>query len=37
MAPNDFPPASTVRRDFYDRRNSGLLKELNYQLVAAAR
>ena len=37
MLPNDFPPVSTVRRYFYDWRDNGLLKELNYQLVAAAR
>lgn len=37
MLPNDFPPVSTVRRYFYDWRNSGVLKELNHQLVAAAR
>jgi transposase len=37
MLPNDFPPVSTVRRYFYDWRDNGLLRELNSQLVAAAR
>ena len=37
MLPNDFPPVSTVRRYFYDWRDNGLLRELNGQLVAAAR
>lgn len=37
MLPNDFPPVSTVRRYFYDWRDTGLLEEMNRQLVAAAR
>ena len=37
MLPNDFPPVSTVRRYFYDWRNSGFLREINHGLVAAAR
>lgn len=37
MLPNDFPPASTVRRYFYDWRDSGLLKTINHHLVIAAR
>ena len=37
MLPNDFPPVSTVRRYFYDWRSSGLLREMNHHLVAAAR
>ena len=37
MLPNDFPPVSTVRRYFYDWRSSGLLREINYDLVAMAR
>jgi transposase len=35
--PNDFPPVSTVRRYFYDWRSSGLLREINRDLVAMAR
>jgi len=37
MLPNDFPPASTVRRYFYDWRDSGLLQTINHHLVMAAR
>lgn len=37
MLPNDFPPVSTVRRYFYDWRSSGLLGEINHDLVAMAR
>ncbi|MBC7479820.1 MAG: IS5 family transposase [Pseudorhodobacter sp.] len=37
MLPNDFPPVSTVRRYFYDWRSSGLLREINRNLVAMAR
>jgi transposase len=37
MLPNDFPPVSTVRRYFYDWRSSGLLREINRDLVAMAR
>ena len=37
MLPNDFPPVSTVRRYFYDWRESGLLDALNRHLVALAR
>ena len=37
MLPNDFPPVSTVRRYFYDWRGSGLLGEINHDLVAMAR
>ena len=35
--PYDFPPTSTVRRYFYDWRGSGLLGEINHDLVAMAR
>ena len=31
------PPVSMVRRSFYDWRDTGLLQELNHQLVAVAR
>jgi transposase len=37
MLPNDFPPVSTVRRYFYDWRDSGLLRTINHHLVMAAR
>ena len=37
MLPNDFPPVSTVRRYFYDWRDSGLLRTINHYLVMAAR
>ena len=37
MLPNDFPPVSTVRRYFYDWRSSGLLGEINHDLVTMAR
>ena len=37
MIPNDFPPPSTVQRNFYDWRDSGLLATINHQLVMAAR
>lgn len=37
MLPNDFPPVSTVRRYFYDWRDSGLLRTINHILVMAAR
>ena len=37
MLQNDFPPRSTVRRYFYDWRDSGLLEGINYHLVRAAR
>jgi transposase len=37
MLPNDFPPVSTVRRYFYEWRNSGLLRKINHHLVMAAR
>ena len=37
MLPNDFPPVSTVRRYFYDWRDSGLLRIINHILVMAAR
>jgi transposase len=37
MLPKDFPPPSTVQRYFYDWRDSGLLRIINYHLVAAAR
>ena len=37
MLPNDFPPASTVRRYFYDWRNNGILKTINHHLVMEAR
>ena len=37
MLPNDFPPVSTVRRYFYEWRNSGLLRTINHHLVMAAR
>ena len=30
VLPNDFPSVSTVRRYFYDWRNSGVLKEQNH-------
>lgn len=37
MLPNDFPPVSTVRRYFYEWRDSGLLATINHHLVMAAR
>lgn len=37
MLPNDFPPVPTVRRYFHDWCSSGLLREMNHRLVAAAR
>lgn len=37
LLPNDFPPVSTVRRYFYDWRDSGLLRTINHHLVMAAR
>ncbi len=37
MIPNDFPPPSTVQRYFYDWRDSGLLRTINYHLVIEAR
>ncbi len=37
MFPNDFPPVSTVRRYFYEWRDSGLLATINHHLVMAAR
>ena len=37
MLPNYFPPVSTVRRYFYDWRDSGLLRTINHYLVMAAR
>ena len=37
MLPEDFPPVSTVRRYFQDWRSSGLLGEINHDLVAMAR
>ena len=37
MLPKDFPPPSTVQRYFYDWRDSGLLRIINHDLVAAAR
>jgi transposase len=37
MLPKNFPPPSTVQRYFYDWRDSGLLRIINYHLVAAAR
>ena len=37
MLPNGFPLVSTVRRYLYDWRSSGLLREMNHHLVAAAR
>ena len=35
MLPNDFPPVSTVRRYFYDWRNSGVLRTVNHPAVYA--
>lgn len=37
MLPHGFPPASTVRRYFYDWRSNGLLREINQRLVEVAR
>jgi transposase len=37
MLPNDFPPVSTVRGDFYAWRDNGLLDEINRKLVEAGR
>lgn len=37
MIPNDFPPASTVQRYFYDWRDSGLFHRINHALVMEAR
>ena len=37
MLPNDFPPPSTVQRDFDDWRDRALLHTINHQLVMAAR
>jgi transposase len=35
--PDHFPPVSTVQRYFYDWRDNGLWKTINFHLVAAAR
>ena len=37
MIPNDFPPPLTVQRYFYDWRDSGLLHQINHELVMVAR
>lgn len=35
--PRDFPPYTTVQRDFYDWRDRGLLQTISRHLIAAAR
>lgn len=37
MLPNDFPPASTIRRYFYDWLSNGIWKTINHHLVMQAR
>lgn len=37
MTPNDFPPASTVQRYFYEWRERGLFHRINHALVMQAR
>jgi hypothetical protein len=37
MIPNDFPPASTIQRYFYDWRNNGLLHPINDALAVQVR
>ena len=37
MLPKDFPPVSTVRGCFYQRRNDGTLAFMNFALVQIAR
>ncbi|MBB4284940.1 transposase [Roseospira goensis] len=37
LLPNDVPPVSTVRGDFNDWRDNGLLRTDNHRLVMAAR
>ncbi len=35
--PRDFPPFTTVQRDFYDWQDRGLLRTISHHLVAQAR
>lgn len=37
LLPKDFPPFTTVQRDFYDWRDRGLLCSINRHLIVAAR
>ena len=37
MLPNDFPPASTIRRYFHDWLNNGIWKTINHHLVMEVR
>src|ERR1700741_5400499 len=37
MLPKDFPPFTTVQRDFYDWRDDGLFERINFELLLQAR